>query len=56
MKTLHQFNYVSRDGYALDEHGHEVLHDNGIPIVVPEDERANYDLGYRPHETPTDDE
>ena len=56
MQTNPRFNYVSRDGYALDEHGYEVLDANGTPIVVPEDERADYDLGYRPHETPTNDE
>ena len=56
MTTTKRFNYVSRDGYALDEYGHEVIGDNGKPIVVPEDERADYDLGYRPHETPTNDE
>jgi hypothetical protein len=33
-----------------------VLDDNGKAIVVPENERAEYDLAYRPQETPTDDE
>jgi hypothetical protein len=56
MTTTKRFNYVSRDGYALDEYGYEVIDDNGKPIVVPEDERADYDLGYRPHETPTNHE
>jgi hypothetical protein len=57
MQNISQkFNYVSRDGFALDDHGREVLDDNGSPIIVPEDERADYDLGYRPHETPTNDE
>jgi len=51
-----RFNYVSRDGYALDDHGHEVPDKNGAPIIVPENERADYDLGYRPHEYPTDHE
>jgi hypothetical protein len=56
MKTNPFFNYVSRDGYALDEHGFEVLDHKGVPIIVKEDDRADYDLGYRPNETPTDDE
>jgi len=57
MQTISQkFNYVSRDGFALDDNGREVLDDNGSPVIVPEDERADYDLGYRPHETPTNDE
>jgi hypothetical protein len=56
MKTSQFFNYVSRDGYALNEHGHEILDHTGTPIIVPVDERADYDLGYRPHETPTDNE
>ena len=51
-----KFNYVSRDGYALDEHGREVLDKNGASIIVAESERADYDLGYRPHETPADHE
>ena len=51
-----KFNYVSRDGYALDDHGREVLDDSGAAIIVPVDERADYDLGYRPHEYPTDNE
>ena len=54
--TKQKFNYVSRDGFALDEHGREVLNEKGLPVIVPIDERADYDLGYRPHETPTNDE
>jgi hypothetical protein len=50
------FNYVSRDGYALDSYGNEVLDSKGVPILVPEDERANYDLAYRPNEEPGEDE
>jgi hypothetical protein len=55
MKT-YQFNYVSRDGFALNEYGLEILDEKGAPVVVPENERADYDLGYRPHETPENDE
>jgi hypothetical protein len=51
-----KFNYVSRDGYALDDYGREVLDANGAPVIVPVNERADYDLGYRLHETPTNDE
>ena len=51
-----EFYYVSRDGIALDDFGHEVRDENGQIIVVPETERAFYDLAYRPHETPEDDE
>jgi hypothetical protein len=51
-----KFNYVSRDGFALDDHGREILDDTGAPFIVPEEKRADYDLGYRPHETPTNDE
>lgn len=51
-----KFYYVSRDGVALDSYGNEVCDENGVPIVVPADERAFYDLAYRPHEIPLDDE
>jgi hypothetical protein len=51
-----KFNYVSRDGFALDDHDREILDDTGAPFIVPEEKRADYDLGYRPHETPTNDE
>ena len=51
-----KFWYVSKDGYALDDYGNEVLDDHGKPIVVPEDERANYDIAYRPHETPDEND
>lgn len=55
MKTQ-KFYYVSRDGYALDSYGMEVLDKNGKPILVPKDERANYDIAYRPHETPDEND
>ena len=51
-----KFFYVSRDGYALDDYGHEVPDENGKPIVVPEDERADYDIAYRPNETPNEND
>lgn len=51
-----KFFYVSRDGYALDDYGQEVTDENGNPIVVPENERANYDIAYRPTETPDDND
>ena len=35
---------IARDGTLLDEHGRA--------IVIPKRQRAYYDIGYRPHETP----
>ena len=53
---MQQIRYVSRDGTALNDRGQEITDSTGAPIVIPEDERANYDLAYRAHETPTEDE
>ena len=50
------FNYISRDGVALDDFGHEVRDENGRVIIVPCEERHFYDLAYRTHETPENDE
>ena len=39
-----EFNYITSTGIALDDFGHEVRDENGEIIIVPEDERANYDI------------
>lgn len=41
-----EFNYITRSGIALDDHGNEVRDEDGAIIVVPEDDRANYGLLY----------
>jgi hypothetical protein len=48
------FSYISRDGVALDEHGHEIRDENGAIVIVPPEERGFYDIAYRPNETPED--
>jgi hypothetical protein len=54
--TQRKFIYISRDGTALNEKGQEITDSTGAVIVVPEEERSDYDLAYRAHEEPTDDE
>ncbi len=51
-----EFNYISRDGLALDDFGNEVRDENGQVIIVPLEERHFYDLAYRENETPENDE
>jgi hypothetical protein len=43
---------IARDGTLLDEHGRDILDEHGRAIVIPKRQRAYYDIGYRPHETP----
>ena len=42
-----EFKYITSTGIALDDSGHELRDENGEIIIVPEDERANYDIAYR---------
>ena len=42
-----EFNYITSTGIALDDSGHEMRDESGQIIIVPEDERANYDIAYR---------
>jgi hypothetical protein len=49
-----EFRYVSRDGIALDDFGHEVRDEQGQVIIVPKEERHFYDIAYRPDEVPED--
>ena len=51
-----EFNYIHRNGIALDDNGHEFRDESGQIIIVPPSERGFYDLAYRPDETPTEDE
>ena len=37
-----EFNYITSTGIALDDSGHELRDENGEIIIVPEDDRANY--------------
>jgi hypothetical protein len=46
------FYYISRDGIALDDLGHEIKNAQGQPLIVPPEERAFYDLAYRENEQP----
>jgi len=41
-----EFNYITSTGVALDDFGNEVRDENGAVVIVPENERANYDIGY----------
>ena len=43
---------IARDGTLLDEHGRDILDKHGRAIVIPKRQRAYYDIGYRPYETP----
>jgi hypothetical protein len=47
---------IARDGALLDEHGRDILDEHGRVIVIPKRQRAYYDIGYRPHETPNDND
>jgi hypothetical protein len=47
---------IARDGTLLDEHGRDILDEHGRAIVIPKRQRAYYDIGYRPHETPSDND
>ena len=37
-----EFNYITSTGIALDDFLHELRDENGEIIIVPEDERSNY--------------
>lgn len=41
-----EFNYITRNGVALDDFGNEVRDEHGEIIVVPENDRAGYYIGY----------
>jgi hypothetical protein len=45
-----EFNYIDRNGIALDDYGNEFRDENGQIIIVPVEERAFYDIAYRPNE------
>jgi len=47
---------IARDGTLLDEHGRDIVDEHGRAIVIPKRQRAYYDIGYRPHETPNDND
>ena len=42
-----EFNYITSTGVALDDFGNEVRDESGAVVIVPEDERANYDIAFR---------
>jgi hypothetical protein len=42
-----EFNYITSTGVALDDFGNEVRDESGAVIIVPENERANYDISFR---------
>jgi len=42
-----EFNYITSTGIALDDFGNEVRDESGAVVIVPEDERANYDIAFR---------
>lgn len=42
-----KFNYITSTGVALDNSGNEVRDENGAVVIVPADERANYDIAFR---------
>ena len=48
------FYYISNDGIALDDYGHEVRDEQGQIIIVPPEERHFYDIAFRPEENPDD--
>jgi hypothetical protein len=50
-----KFYYIDRNGIALDDSGNEFRDENGQIVIVPPEERAFYDIGYRPDEEPEDD-
>ena len=43
-----EFNYIDRNGIALDDNGHEFRDENGQIIIVPPSERGFYDIAYNP--------
>jgi hypothetical protein len=50
------FRYITRTGIALDDFGNEVRDENGLVIIVPKNQRAFYDIGYKADEIPDDDD
>ena len=50
-----EFNYIDRNGIALDDYGHEFRDEKGEIILVPIDERGFYDIAYRPNEMEDED-
>lgn len=50
-----EFRYIDRNGIALDDYGHEFRDENGQIIIIPADERAFYDIAYRPNEDTEND-
>jgi hypothetical protein len=51
-----KFYYITRTGIALDDFGNEIRDENGQIVIVPENERAFYDIGYTADEIPGDDD
>jgi hypothetical protein len=49
-----EFRYIDRQGIALDDYGHEFRDQNGQIVIVAPEDRAFYDIGYRPDEQPED--
>ena len=49
------FRYIDRNGIALDDYGHEFRDENGQIIIVSLEERAFYDIAFRPNEEPQND-
>ena len=47
---------IAKDGTLLNEHGHDIRDEQGKVIIIPKKQRAYYDIGYRPHEIPNDDD
>lgn len=39
-----EFNYITSTGIALDDFGNEVRDENGVIVIVPENERTNYTI------------
>jgi hypothetical protein len=50
------FYYITRTGIALDDFGNEIRDENGQIIIVPKNQRAFYDIGYKADEIPDDDD
>jgi flagellar hook assembly protein FlgD len=42
-----KFNYITNTGIAIDNSGNEIRDENGAAVIVPADERANYDIAFR---------
>ena len=45
-----EFRYIDHNGIALDDYGNEFRDESGQIIIVPVEERAFFDIAYRPDE------